>query len=319
MKKTSGGGCSYVLDANGQKQDNPYKNDKPLGNVLIIQESNKACQDDSASGGTIKFEFCQPVAVRMAELLDVDDGPVETNPTITVFYSDGTTNVHRADSTGDNGVWRSDLEEFDVVKVEVWFHSSGSISVLDYFVCPTISATASPTKAPTASPTKAPTAPPTKAPTVPPTAAPTTGSTPPPVDDGICPGMYYMDMACYKCGQKLDCLINDTQMALSDAEMKEIVSMLKYDDKFCGPDEQTVSGQQNCQSVEFAFLSEGSCCMPPPIMGDSNACPIRGQGMLSSSSLLHCAVPIPYPSFDMCHLHTLSHKLRLFIPTREIS
>jgi hypothetical protein len=49
-----------------------------LGNVLIIQEKGDneplSCPDDSAAGGTISFDFCEPVICHFqaGQLLDVD-------------------------------------------------------------------------------------------------------------------------------------------------------------------------------------------------------------------------------------------------------
>jgi hypothetical protein len=86
-------------------------------------------------------------------------------------------------------------------------------------------------------------------------------------------------MACYKCGQKLDCIIDDSMAPLTEVEKKEFVKLLKFDGHLCGEDERTVSGQQNCESVEFGFHSESGCCIPAPVIGDTNACPLRGQGL----------------------------------------
>ena len=61
----------------GVEKPNRYKNDKYIGNVLIIQEKstgneNESCPVDTAKGGYISFEFCQPVTFHAAGLLDVD-------------------------------------------------------------------------------------------------------------------------------------------------------------------------------------------------------------------------------------------------------
>jgi hypothetical protein len=100
--------------------------------------------------------------------------------------------------------------------------------------------------------------------------------------DMTCPGEIDFEMACYKCGSKLDCIINDVGMGLTELEMAEIVKTLHHDDNFCNGRraDTTITGQQNCDdTVQFAFASVGSCCIPPGVLGDSNACPIRGQGL----------------------------------------
>lgn len=53
---------------------NPHQNCQPIGNVLIIQESNKLCPDDTWAGGWLQFDFVKPTEVLFAKLLDVDEG-----------------------------------------------------------------------------------------------------------------------------------------------------------------------------------------------------------------------------------------------------
>jgi len=130
MTKTKSG-C--VLK-DGIKQDNPWKNDKPIGNVIIIQETDKDCPDDSLDGGVIKFEFCHATAVNIAKLLDVDES--NNTPVIVVTHGNGTTKTYHTDATGDNGLWSKELNETDVVTVEVKFWGSGSIAELQYHSCP---------------------------------------------------------------------------------------------------------------------------------------------------------------------------------------
>ena len=66
-----GGGPGVGL---GGGPDAPFPNCDPLGNVLIIQESDKETPDDSATGGTIVFDFMLPVAVEEISIMDIDDG-----------------------------------------------------------------------------------------------------------------------------------------------------------------------------------------------------------------------------------------------------
>jgi hypothetical protein len=53
---------------------NPYENCQPLGNILVIQESDKSCPDDSWAGGWLQFDFRVPTEVLFAKLLDIDEG-----------------------------------------------------------------------------------------------------------------------------------------------------------------------------------------------------------------------------------------------------
>jgi hypothetical protein len=96
-------------------------------------------------------------------------------------------------------------------------------------------------------------------------------------------------MGCYKCGDQLDCVINDVGMGLTDAEQQEIVRLLFIDENFCNSDDKTDANQANCDvdtmgRLEFAFKSNDpdSCCLPQPIFGDDNRCPITGKYGLSN-------------------------------------
>jgi hypothetical protein len=98
---------------------NPYKNDKYDGNVLIVQERRagepNSCPLDSGAGGSISFEFCQPVFFQSATL---------------VFHystSSAPTTVDVPD-TGDKGVFTDDYNESHVTKLEVIFSVSCSVS-----------------------------------------------------------------------------------------------------------------------------------------------------------------------------------------------
>lgn len=124
------GGAPFKSDGS----PNPYKNCEPLGNVLIIQESNKSCPDDTAKGGWINFDFTEPAHVALAKLLDVDEG---NTPEITVTYADGrpdeTTIVP---GTGDNGLVETVLNADGVTRVSIFYYGSGSIAELVFRICP---------------------------------------------------------------------------------------------------------------------------------------------------------------------------------------
>lgn len=84
---------------------NPNINDVYLGNVLIIQEKGDnnepdSCPDDSNVGGTITFDFCEPVSFQSLQLLDIDEGDE-----LELYYSDGRpVKTIAFPNTGDNGV-----------------------------------------------------------------------------------------------------------------------------------------------------------------------------------------------------------------------
>jgi hypothetical protein len=99
----------------------PNINDVYLGNVLIIQEKGDnepdSCPDDSNVGGTITFDFCEPVSFQSLQLLDIDDGDE-----MEFYYSDGRpVKTIPFPNTEDNGV-----------ATEVYFESN--VMVLFYQV-----------------------------------------------------------------------------------------------------------------------------------------------------------------------------------------
>mmetsp|Transcript_6501 Transcript_6501/g.9863 ORF Transcript_6501/g.9863 Transcript_6501/m.9863 type:complete len:632 (-) Transcript_6501:205-2100(-) len=114
---------------------NPYSNCEPQGNVLIIQESNKSCPDDTGDGGELLFEFTEATDVNFATLLDVDFS--ENTPEFYLTYGDGSTSSKiDTTGTGDNGLFKKSLGASNVKKVKLVFHGSGSISELSYRFCP---------------------------------------------------------------------------------------------------------------------------------------------------------------------------------------
>ncbi|KAL3923230.1 MAG: hypothetical protein SGILL_001775, partial [Bacillariaceae sp.] len=144
--------CYYDYDSAGNLIDNPYKNDKYLGNVLILQEYHakgsdalemESCPDDTGKGGYIMFEFCQPVNVNAGRLLDVDGGE---SADIKFYHDDESVTEYDVGKTGDNGYWRYAYEEENVKKVVFEYSGSGSVEGLEYWYCP------EPTSSPTSSP-----------------------------------------------------------------------------------------------------------------------------------------------------------------------
>lgn len=116
---------------------------------------------------------------------------------------------------------------------------------------------------------------------LPPVTSPTT-------DPTLCPGEMILNMGCYKCGQSLDCVIDDSTAMLTLQQMNEIETVLN-NFNFCEP--QGSGGncktacvnsndfQQDCDTAQFAFVSQATlCCLPTPTVGGI-ACPIRGQDL----------------------------------------
>ena len=121
----------------------------------------ESCPDDTGKGGYIEFEFCQPVSVTAGRLLDVD---ASESADIRFYYSDGTSKKYDVGTTGDNGYWRYDYNEDDVVKVKFEYTGSGSVEGIEYSYCPETAEVAQSlaVPAPVASPTKHPTPQPTQ-------------------------------------------------------------------------------------------------------------------------------------------------------------
>jgi hypothetical protein len=161
---------------NGIETVNPYVNDKPLGNVLVIQErtidvnddDNKACPHDSPNGGYIMFEFCQPVTLQRGSFLSL-----QGNPSVEFRYESGLIDTFPLNDIGDNGFKEEDFYLKEVRSMKVIFSGKGSVAGINYIWCPTPEPTSSPTEDPTSAPTPGPTASPTNQPTAAPTLVPT--------------------------------------------------------------------------------------------------------------------------------------------------
>jgi hypothetical protein len=109
-------------------------NDVYIGNILIIQEKGTnepfSCPDDSAAGGTITFDFCEPVIFKSSQLLDIDG--VESAQ-LEFHYSDGRpAKTILVPGTGDNGVFTKEYMESNVISLSVTFSGSGGISAISY-------------------------------------------------------------------------------------------------------------------------------------------------------------------------------------------
>ena len=115
-----------------------------------------------------------------------------------------------------------------------------------------------------------------------------------------CPKPRTFDMACYKCGGELDCIIDDMNVVTDGHpideqwEKEEIVRVLRLDGTFCKSNGRTDANQQNCiatdddvTTLEFAFTSDmlAGMAAPAPVIGDSNKCPITGKYGLSNFGL----------------------------------
>jgi hypothetical protein len=112
---------------------NPYMNCERLGNVLIIQESNKGCPDDTGNGGWINFDFRVPVDLKEAVILDIDEG---VTPKIMLWYGNAQYKEIITPPTQNNGLWKQAIDLPEVTKMSIVYAGSGSIGELVYGFCP---------------------------------------------------------------------------------------------------------------------------------------------------------------------------------------
>ncbi|MEM9116759.1 MAG: PEP-CTERM sorting domain-containing protein [Cyanobacteria bacterium P01_F01_bin.56] len=111
-----------------------------LGNVLIIQESNKYYRpDDNAGGGTISFDFEKLVDLASIDLLDIDEFKQNKLVKFQAVYDDDTTEtwefdqnsaVQLSESDGDNSLYRFNFDAQGVKQLSVIYPGSGAIAAL---------------------------------------------------------------------------------------------------------------------------------------------------------------------------------------------
>lgn len=113
----------------------PFENCKPLGNVLIVQESLKATPNDHEKGFELEFQFAYPAYLDSVQVMDNDGcncDPVK----FTMYLADGSKVVKSgASAIGNNGIAWVYLEVERVVRMVAYFPTSGAISSLNYILC----------------------------------------------------------------------------------------------------------------------------------------------------------------------------------------
>ena len=103
----------------------------PLGNVLIIQETNKGTPDDNSAGGTLSFSFQQgkPVKVEHIGLLDMDRNNFDHLEVYT--WADEHTIIN-FQGEGANSVIQVPVNIENVKKLDVYFVGSGAVSEIGF-------------------------------------------------------------------------------------------------------------------------------------------------------------------------------------------
>jgi hypothetical protein len=119
----------------GGAKGSAFENCEPLGNVLTVQSTLKATPDDHENGFEITFSFLYPVYLESAQVMD-NDGCNCDPIRFTMYLADGSKVIKTgASATGNNGVAWVYLATERVVKVGVYFPTSGAISSLNYIMC----------------------------------------------------------------------------------------------------------------------------------------------------------------------------------------
>ena len=131
-KSCPGGGPGY--GQGGEPTDrfgnpNPGANCSPIGNVLIVQESNKMYADDCIYGGTIVFEFRYPVTLNSIGLFDVDGG---YGNHVNLVFENGDEQRHYVHGMGDNAIEEMAFDKKKVVKAEFELFGPGALRWIDF-------------------------------------------------------------------------------------------------------------------------------------------------------------------------------------------
>lgn len=112
-----------------------FENCDPLGNLIIVQASNKVQPDDHERGSRITFKFDHPTYVD--NIVVIDNDGCNCDPVSITLHKDVAGKVKRTGetATGNNGVAKISIDVHRVTKMEVYFPTSGAIASLDYNLC----------------------------------------------------------------------------------------------------------------------------------------------------------------------------------------
>ena len=102
----------------------------PLGNVLVIQDSNSNLPKDDPSGGHIYFDFEEPTTVMSIGVFDINT----SSSKVLVFLDNGTRIVIRMRKLGNNSVQTIPINQVGVTRVEIDFRNNGAVH--EFTFCP---------------------------------------------------------------------------------------------------------------------------------------------------------------------------------------
>jgi hypothetical protein len=98
------------------------------GNILIIQESNKATPDDAYYGGTFEFSFKDPIYFENLGLMDISKGSGSIRATL----HNGTSKTFKFENLGENSYQTINILTSKVKKLEVYLAEAGAITHLKF-------------------------------------------------------------------------------------------------------------------------------------------------------------------------------------------
>jgi hypothetical protein len=98
------------------------------GNILIIQESNKATPDDAYYGGTFDFSFKEPIYFEHLGLMDISQGSGSIKATL----QNGTFKTFRYENLGENSYQTINIMTSKVKRLQVRLPESGAITHLKF-------------------------------------------------------------------------------------------------------------------------------------------------------------------------------------------
>ena len=111
----------------GGAPGSPTANCSPLGNAVIIQQSDKRQADANTAGGSITFAFDYPVTIFSIGILN-NEG---SNDILEISHEDGSTRYVHVTNQGANAYQVLQLGDLKVKQLVVHFHKAGAVAGLN--------------------------------------------------------------------------------------------------------------------------------------------------------------------------------------------
>ncbi|NEP03262.1 MAG: hypothetical protein F6K58_32420, partial [Symploca sp. SIO2E9] len=115
----------------GGEANKPGENSRAQNNILIISEDGDSTDpDDNATGGTLRFDWENPVNIDYIEILDADSN--QSGSIITYDLEGNELNTYEIPNLGDNGLQRILINNESVARVDVNLVTSGAITEISF-------------------------------------------------------------------------------------------------------------------------------------------------------------------------------------------